>query len=75
MQFLQLQKLRDLDLGSDRGHTGGHIRSRSTHTPNLIEIGKNFADVQMDTLDFQSIMSSPGESYKVVLQTKTAEFY
>jgi len=34
--------LRDLDLdpGSSRGHTGGHIRSRSTHIPNLIEIGK-----------------------------------
>ena len=36
---------------------------------------KLFVDVQMDTLDFQSIRSSPGESYKVVLQTKTAEFY
>jgi len=36
VQFSELPKLRDLDvvLGSDRGHTGAHIRSRSTHTPN-----------------------------------------
>jgi len=36
VQFLELQKLSelDLDLGSRRSHTGAHIRSRSTHTPN-----------------------------------------
>jgi len=33
VQFSELQKLRDLDLGSDRGHTGAHMWSRSTHTP------------------------------------------
>jgi len=42
MKFSQLRKLRylDLDLRSGRGHTGAHIWSRSTHTPNSIEIGK-----------------------------------
>jgi len=41
VQFLELQKPWDLDLDlrSDRGHTGAHIRSRSTHTPNYIQIG------------------------------------
>jgi len=35
-QFSEIQMLRDLDrvLGSGRGHTGAHIWSRSTHTPN-----------------------------------------
>ena len=42
VQFSELQKLLDLnlDLGSGRGHTGGHVPSRSTHTPNLIDIRK-----------------------------------
>jgi len=30
----QLQKLLDLHLRSGRGHTGAHMWSRSTHTPN-----------------------------------------
>jgi len=36
VQFSQLRKLRDLDLDlrSGRDHTGPHIRSRSSHTPN-----------------------------------------
>ena len=34
VQFLELQKLCDLDLGSGGGHTGPHIWSRSTHTQN-----------------------------------------
>ena len=71
-------KLRDLDidLGSARGHTGGHLRSRSTHTQNLIEIGKTFCgrrdgwtdgrtDGRTDTLHFQSIRSSPGDDLKM----------
>jgi len=28
------QNFLDLDLGSGRSHTGGHIWSRTTHTPN-----------------------------------------
>jgi len=39
-QFLVVQKLRDLDLRSGRCHTCAHIWSRSTYTPNEIEIGK-----------------------------------
>jgi len=36
VHFSQLWKLRDLDLDlrSGRGHTGAHMWSRSTHTPN-----------------------------------------
>jgi len=36
VQFSELQKISDLDidLGSGRSHTGAHIRSRYTHTPN-----------------------------------------
>ena len=55
----------ELDLGSGRGYTGVHIWSRSTHTPNYIEIGKKklFVDLRTDgrtdTPDFsKSIRSS-----------------
>ena len=36
MQFLELQELSDLDidLASGLSHTGAHMQSRSTHTPN-----------------------------------------
>jgi len=36
VQFFELQKLidLDLDLGSGQSHTGVHMRSRYTHTPN-----------------------------------------
>jgi len=40
VQFLELQKHSDFDLGLAQSHTGVHIRSRSTHTPNYTEIGK-----------------------------------
>jgi len=40
VQFSELQKLRDLDLGLGRGHTGAHIRSRYAHKPSYGEIGK-----------------------------------
>jgi len=57
-QFSEIQKLSDLDrdLGLGRSHTGAHIRLKSTHTPNYIEIGKNFlwTYVRMDTPEFQS---------------------
>jgi len=66
VQFSELQKPCDLDfdLGSGRGHTGVHIWSRSTHTPNYIKIGKTFCgrtDGQMyertdDTLKFSSLL-------------------
>jgi len=44
VKFSEFQKLRDLDLdvASGRGDTDAHIWSRSTHTPNLIHIGKTF---------------------------------
>jgi len=50
VQFSQLRRLCDLDLDlrSGRGHTGAHIRSRSTHTPNEIEIRKTFVDLRTD---------------------------
>jgi len=73
VQFSELQKPRDLDLDlvSDRGHTDEHIRSRSTHTPNYIKIGKLFIDVRSygrtDTrLQYcKSIRSSPGDDLKI----------
>jgi len=34
VQFSELRKPCDLDLRSSRGHTGAHMWSRSTHTPN-----------------------------------------
>jgi len=34
VQFPELKKLSDLDLGSGLSHTGAHIQLRSTHTPN-----------------------------------------
>jgi len=59
-KFSQLGKLRDLDLDlrSSQGHTVGHIRSRSTHTPNWMEIGKSFygrTDGQL-TLDLPRLL-------------------
>jgi len=44
VQFSELQKLSDLDLDlrSGRSHIGAYITSRSTHTPNCIEIEKLF---------------------------------
>jgi len=69
VQFLELQKPRDLDvdLGSDRGHTVAHIWSSSTHTPNYIEIGKKLRRYGwMDTTEFsKSIRSSPGDDLKI----------
>ena len=64
VHFSQLWKLRDLDLRSGRGHTGAHMWSRSTHTPNQMEIGKTFCgrtDGRTDTLEFQSTRSSVGD--------------
>ena len=59
-QFSEVQMLSDLDLDlrSGRGHTRGHIRSRSTHTPNWMEIGKSFygrTDGQL-TLDLPRLL-------------------
>ena len=56
MQFLELQKLSDLDLdlASGRSYTGAHVRLRSTHTPDYVQIAKNFVDGQTDTSEFQS---------------------
>jgi len=34
VQFSEIQKLRDLDVGLGRGQTDAHMWSRSTHTPN-----------------------------------------
>jgi len=69
VQFLELQKLGDLDLGWGRGHTGAHIRLRPAHTPNYIEIRKTFClrkYVCTDTPDLgKSISSSPGVDLKV----------
>jgi len=42
VHFSQLRKLGDLDLRSGWGHTGVHMWSRSTNTPNYMEIGKTF---------------------------------
>jgi len=69
VQASQLHKLHDLDLdlGSGRGHTGEHIWSSSTHTPNYIEIGKKLRRYGwMDTTEFsKSIRSSPGDDLKI----------
>jgi len=62
VQFSQLRKLRDLDvdLRSGWGHTGAHMWSRSTHTPNYVEIGKKTlwtygrTYARTDTPEFQS---------------------
>jgi len=45
VQFLELQKISDvdLDLGSGGSHISAHTQSRSTHTPNLIKIRKKFS--------------------------------
>ena len=52
MRCSQLQKLRDLDLdlGSGRGQTGAHIRSRSIYPHTELERNgkKLFVDVQTD---------------------------
>jgi len=64
VQFLQLRKLRDLeDYRLGRGHTGvgqglhtHQIRSKSE---------KLFVHVRMDTPEFQSIRSSPGDDLKI----------
>jgi len=52
----QIWKLRDLDLRLGRGHTGVHMWSRSTYTPNYMEIGKTFCG-RTDTPEFQSTMT------------------
>jgi len=73
--FSELPKPRDLDLdlGSGRGHTVAHIRSRSTHTPNYIQIGKTFCGRtevhtygQTDTPNFsKSVRTSPLDDLKI----------
>jgi len=60
VQFLQLRKLLELDLRSGQGHTGAHISSRSTHTPNYIEIGKLCG--RTDTPEFQFTRSLPNKT-------------
>jgi len=78
VHFSQLLKLRDLDLDlrSGRGHTDVHMWSRSTHTPNYMQIGKTFCgrtdlrtDGRMDTTsNSRSIRSSPRRWPKIVKQ-------
>ena len=75
MQFLELQKLSDLDLNLGSGHA--HIQLRFTHTPNDIEIGKTFfvdgsmdRRMDMDTPEFQSIRSLPGNDLKQKISTQ-----
>jgi len=59
LQFSEVQKPRDLDLGLGRGHTGALIWSRSTHTPNEIEIGKtSCTDRWTHTSEFSKAISS-----------------
>jgi len=67
VQFSELQKLSnlDLDLGSSRSHTGAHIQSRSTHTPNQIKIGKTFYG-RTDRPEFQFIGSLLGDDLKIM---------
>jgi len=63
VQFSELQKPRDLDhdLGLGQRHIGANIRLRSTHTPNYIEIGKNFLWTYRWTDTSESIRSSSGD--------------
>ena len=42
MQFLELQRPRDLDLDLESGHTAYSRASTSMYIPNFIEIGKAF---------------------------------
>jgi len=60
-QYSKVQKLRDLDLylGSGQGQTGGHIRSRSIHTPNWIEIGKKTLWTSVRTYGRTHLISNP----------------
>ena len=53
VQLSQLRKLRDLDLRSGRDHTDVHnfIWSRSTQTPNQMEIGKTFCGCTYRRMD------------------------
>ena len=63
MQFLQLHKLRDLDLRSGRGYTGAHVVEVYPHTK-LDGNRKNFCgrmDGRTDKPQFQSTRSSVGD--------------
>jgi len=72
VQFLQLHKLLDLDLGSGRGHTGAHMWSRSTTHQIRSKSKKTFSGhmdgrmmyIRTDTPEFQSIRPLPCDDLK-----------
>jgi len=69
VHFSQLRELRDLDLDlrSRRGHTGAHTWSRSTHTPNWVEIGKTFCGHTEVRTDGRTHLSSNLLGHRLVM--------